>query len=213
MGRLTALKVSRTNRPGMYADGGGLYLRITPQLTKNWVLRYMLNGRPRWMGMGSLALYGLQEARERALDARRLKQDGVDPIEKRRAERAKARLQEAKAITFKQCADSYIKAHRSGWRNRKHAGQWEATLAPYAEPIIGALPVQDVDTALVMKVLDQQVGQGAAGGSLWTAKPETASRVRGRIESILDWATVRGYRTGENPARWGGHLDKLFAAP
>src|SRR5579884_1571374 len=201
-GRLTALKVEKAKQPGMYADGGGLYLRVTQEGTKSWVLRYMLDRKPRYMGLGPLAFYGLAEARARALDARRKQHDGVDPIEARRAERARLRLEAAKAITFKQCAESYIASHKAGWRNGKHAAQWSATLASYAYPVIGALPVQTVDTGLVLKVLEQ----------LWTAKPETASRLRGRLESILDFAKVRGYRDGENPARWRGHLDKLLPA-
>jgi integrase len=194
--QLTSLKVEKLKEPGMYADGGGLYLRVTPEGTKNWVYRFMLNGRPRWMGLGPLALYGLQEARGKALDARR------------------ERLEAAKAMTFKQCAEAYIASHRAGWRSAKHAAQWDATLATYAEPIIGALPVPTIDTALVMKVLEQEVGGGPshAKASLWTARPETASRLRGRIEAILDWAKARDYRTGENPARWRGHLDKLLPA-
>jgi integrase len=200
--RLTALKVEKVKEPRMYADGGGLYLRVTPEGAKNWVLRYMLDRRPRWMGLGPLALYGLQEARAKALDARRKRHEGIDPIEARRAERARQRLDAAKVVTFKQCAEAYIAAHRAGWRNDKHAGQWAATLSTYAYPIIGALPVQAVDTGLVLKVLEP----------IWTAKPETAGRVRGRMESILDFAKVRGYREGENPARWRGHLDKLLPA-
>jgi integrase len=200
-GRLTALKVERAKAPGMYADGGGLYLQVT-EGGASWIYRYMLVGRPREMGLGPLALFGLSEARAKALDARRLCHEGIDPIDARRAIRAKARLDAAKAVTFMECADSYIKAQRAGWRNGKHAAQWEATLATYAKPVIGALPVQAIDTALVLKVLEP----------IWTAKPETAGRVRGRIESILDWAKVRGYRAGENPARWRGHLDKLLPA-
>jgi integrase len=200
--RLTALAVDNASEPGMYADGDGLYLRVTEDKTKNWVLRYMLNGRPRWMGLGPLKLFGLKEARAKALDARRLRYDGVDPIEARALRRAKARLDAAKAITFKQCADSYINAHRAGWRNGKHAAQWEATLATYAEPVIGSLPVQAIDTALVLRVLEP----------VWTTKPETAGRVRGRIEAILDFAKARTWREGENPARWRGHLDKLLPA-
>jgi integrase len=200
--RLTALKVEKTNEPGMYADGGGLYLRITPEGTKNWVLRYMLDRKPRYMGLGPVALYGLAEARARALDARRKQHDGVDPIEARRAERARLRLEAAKAITFRQCAESYIASHRAGWRNGKHAAQWEATLATYAYPVIGSLPVQAIDTALVLKVLQP----------IWTAKPETAKRLHGRIENILDAAKAQDYRDGENPARWRGHLAKLLPA-
>jgi integrase len=160
----------------------------------------MLNGRPRWMGVGPLHTIGLAEARNRAAAFRLQRHDGVDPIEKRRAERLEARLDAAKAMTFKESAAMYVASHRAGWRNPKHAAQWQATLATYAEPVIGDLSVQRIDTALVLKVLEP----------IWRVKPETAGRVRGRIESILDWAKVRGYRTGENPARWRGHLDKLL---
>src|SRR6516164_2134349 len=149
--RLTALKVEKAKRPGMYADGGGLYLRVTSEGAKNWVLRYMLDRRPRWMGLGPLALYGLQEARAKALDARRKRHEGIDPIDARRSERARQRLDAAKAITFRQCAESHIERHRAGWRNGKHAGQWGATLSTYAYPLLGDLPVQAVDTALVLK--------------------------------------------------------------
>ena len=202
IGRLTALKVGKAKRPGMYADGGGLYLRVTHSGTKNWVFRFMLNGRPRWMGVGPLHTIGLAEARNRAAGFRVQRHDGVDPIERRRAERLQRRLDAAKAMTFKECAAMYVASNRAGWRNPKHAAQWEATLATYAEPVMGGLSVQAIDTALVLKVLEP----------IWTSKPETAGRVRGRISSILDWAKVRGYRTGENPARWRGHLDKLLPA-
>jgi integrase len=214
VGRLTAQKIKNEKEPGMYSDGGGLYLRVTPEGTKNWVYRFMLSGKANCMGLGPVALYGLHEARQKALDARRLRHEGIDPIKARRAQRARQQLEAAKAMTFAQCADAYIKAHRAGWRNEKHAGQWGATLATYAEPIIGPLPVQAIDTALVMKVLEREVRDACAepAAPLWTARPETASRLRGRIESILDWAKVRGYRDGENPARWRGHLDKLLPA-
>src|SRR5215468_10610177 len=154
IGKLTALKVEKLKTPGLHGDGGGLYLRVTEDGTKNWVFRFMLNGRPRWMGLGPLALFGLQEARGRALDARRLRHDGIDPIDARRAARLQERLEAAKAVTFRQCAESYIASHRSGWRNAKHAAQWDATLATYAYPSIGALPVQTVDTGLVCRVLE-----------------------------------------------------------
>jgi integrase len=199
-GRLTALKVERLKEPGMYADGGGLYLRITSEGTRNWVLRYMLNRRPRWMGLGPLALYSLADARAKALDVRRKRHEGIDPIEARRAERARQRLDAAKSITFRECAETYIASHNAGWRNEKHKYQWSATLNTYAYPVIGALAVQAVDTGLVLRVLEP----------IWTKKPETASRVRQRIENILDFSKVRGYRDGENPARWRGHLDKLL---
>jgi integrase len=202
IGKLTALKLEKAKRPGMYGDGGGLYLRVTHEGTKNWVFRFMLNGRARWMGMGPLHTVNLAEARKRAGAHRLRRHDGVDPIEARRAERLQARLDAAKTVTFLECAEAYIKSHRAGWRNVKHAAQWQATLTTYTEPIIGALSVQVIDTALVLKVLEP----------IWTAKPETAGRVRGRIEAILDWAKARGYRAGENPARWRGHLDKLLPA-
>jgi integrase len=205
--RLTAQRVEKIKnaedpKPGMYADGGGLYLRVTPKGARNWVLRYMLNRRPRWMGLGPLALYGLADVRAKALEARRKRHEGIDPIESRRAERARQQLEEAKSITFRQCAESYIASHGAGWRNEKHKYQWPATLNTYAYPFIGTLPVQAVDTSLVLKVLEP----------IWTQKPETAGRVRQRIESILDFAKVRCYRGGENPARWRGHLDKLLPA-
>ena len=185
----------------MYADGGGLYLQVSNN-GASWIYRYMINGRAREMGLGPRALIGLAEARAKALDARRKRHEGIDPIEARRDQRSKARLDAAKAITFSECAEAYIKAHRAGWRNDKHAAQWEATLATYAEPVIGPLPVQSIDTGLVMNVIEP----------LWTTRSETASRLRGRIEAVLDWAAARSYRSGENPARWRGHLDKLLPA-
>jgi len=197
----------------MYPDGGGLYLQVTER-GASWIYRFMLNGRAREMGLGPLALYGLQEARAKALDARKLRHEGIDPIEARNAARLKLRLDAAKAMMFKDCAEAYIRAHRAGWRNAKHAAQWESTLLTYAGPFFGDLPVQAVDTSLVMRVLEQEIRGGPDDEPcpLWLAKPETASRLRGRIEAILDWAKVRGYREGENPARWRGHLDKLLPA-
>ena len=200
-GRLTALKVTRAKRPGMYPDGGGLYLQITAH-GASWVYRYMLHGRARTMGLGPLALYGLAEARAKAQDARRLRHEGIDPIEARHAQAVQQRLAAAREMTFRQCAARLIEAMRPSWRSRVHASQWETTLATYADPVIGTLPVASIDTALVLRVLEP----------IWTAKPETASRLRGRIEAVLDWATARGYRQGENPAHWRGHLDKLLPA-
>jgi integrase len=154
------------------------------------------------MGLGTAGYddVTLAEARELATDARRRVREGGDPIADRKAARDQKRLEAAKAITFRQCAEAYIKAHQAGWKNPKHAAQWPATLATYAYPVFGELPVQALDVGLVMKVLEP----------IWTTKLETASRVRGRIESILDWAKSRGYREGENPARWRGHLENLL---
>ncbi|HZS85299.1 MAG TPA: integrase arm-type DNA-binding domain-containing protein [Stellaceae bacterium] len=220
LGKLTAHAVDTVKAPGMYADGGGLYLQVAvakegAEPAKSWVYRYMLNGRAREMGLGSLATFTLKRARDRARRAREMCADGIDPIEARRAQRAKAALEAAQAIPFADCARRYVEAHKAGWRNAKHAAQWESTLKTYAEPILGRVAVQSIDTAVVMKVLEQKVGdgEGRAGQPLWSARPETASRLRGRLEVILDWAKVRGYRVGENPARWRGHLDKLLPAP
>ena len=217
IGKLSAVRVERIRQPGYYGDGGGLWLQVTTgadgRPRKSWVYRFTLAGRAREMGLGPLALFGLHDARAKALDAGRLCHEGIDPIEARRAVRAQAKLDTAKAITFSECAEAYVKAHKAGWRNDKHAAQWESTLATYAHPVIGALSVQAVDTALIMKVLEQEIRIGPAGSApLWMARTETAGRLRGRIEAILDWAKVRGYREGENPARWRGHLDKLLPA-
>jgi integrase len=187
---------------GIYGDGAGLYLQVTETGTQSWVLKFMLRGRSRQMGLGPFPLVSLAEARRKRDDARRLLLDGIDPIEARRSERAAKHLDTVKAVTFRDAATSYISAHEAEWRNSRHARQWPETLSTYVFPVIGELPVGAVDTALVLKVLEP----------IWTAKPETASRVRGRIESILDWARVRGYRHGENPARWRGHLDHLLPA-
>lgn len=147
-----------------------------------------------------MSAIGLADARLKAAECRRLLADGIDPIAARDAERSQQALEDARAITFDKCADAFIKAHSSGWKNQKHVKQWTATIRTYVTPVFGSLPVQAIDVTLVMKVLEP----------LWTAKPETATRVRGRIESVLDWAKARGYRTGENPALWKGHLDKLL---
>jgi integrase len=198
--KLTMLSARQARRPGLHGDGGGLFLQVAKGGTKSWVFRYKVDRRLRVMGLGPLHTIGLAEARERARECRKLRLDGVDPIEARRGQRAAARLDAAKAMTFAECADAYIEAHRAGWRNAKHGAQWAATIAAYVDPIFGPLPVQAVDVGLVMRAIEP----------IWTTKPETASRVRGRIESVLDWATARGYREGDNPARWRGHIENLL---
>jgi integrase len=200
--RLSAVEVRNVSQPGLYHDGDGLYLQVSPAGTKSWIYKYMLGGRAREMGLGPLSLISLGEARSRAFEARKLRLDGIDPIGARRAKRDAAKLEAAKSVTFDACASAYIDAHKAGWRNVKHQDQWRNTLKTYAGPVFGDLPVQGVDVGLVMKVLEP----------IWHEKAETASRLRGRIEAVLDWATARGYRTGENPARWRGHLDKLLPA-
>ncbi|WP_133647767.1 tyrosine-type recombinase/integrase [Paraburkholderia flava] len=200
LNKLNQLKITKTTKPGLYADGGGLYLQITAAGVKSWLFRYMRAGKARGMGLGPLHTIGLAEARVRALDCRRLLLDGADPIDSRDAKRLADGVAGANEMTFMQCADKYIAAHRAAWKNEKHAGQWTNTLKTYADPVFGSLPVSAIDTTLVMKVLEP----------IWTTKTETASRVRGRIESVLDWATVRAFRSGENPARLKGHLDTLL---
>lgn len=211
---LTAQQVKARKDAGMVADGGGLYLQVSPGGAKSWVYRYQVAGRRRDMGLGSADDVSLAQARERARAARQQVKQGSDPIDQRRQERIAKALDAAKGMTFRQCAEAYIASHRAGWRNDKHAAQWPATLSTYAYPIMGGLPVQAIDTGLVMKVLEQSAGgEGKPAASLWTAKPETASRVRGRIESVLDWAAARAYRQGQNPARWRGHLENLLPRP
>jgi integrase len=200
--KLTDRTVRSLKVPGRYGDGLGLWLQIGPDGGKSWLYRYMLNGKARMMGLGRYPDFSLEEARQKATENRKLLKEGKDPIEERDAKFALDHLARTKSLTFDQCADAYIEANRAGWKNEKHASQWENTLKTYASPIIGNLPVGLIDTSLVCKVLEKD--------QLWTTKPETASRVRGRIEAILAWATVRKYRTGDNPAQWKNHLDQVL---
>jgi len=219
IGKLKPLNVERMKQPGLHADGGGLWLQVRSATSKSWLFRYFIGdhdpvtgepvrdpvtgrikGRTREAGLGSFANVPLKEARELAANYRRLRAQGVDPLEQREELRRQAALDKAKALTFRQCAEAYIASHRKGWRSEKHAQQWTTSLATYAYPVIGDLPVQAVDTQLVMRAIEQ----------LWMEKPPTANRVRAQVEAILDWAKVRGYREGENPARWRGHLSNLL---
>lgn len=202
LAKLNALKASRLKKPGRYGDGGGLWLQVSGVGAKSWLFRYTLRGKARQMGLGSFNAVTLAEAREAALKARRALLAGTDPINAKENELTEARLSTARAMTFRQCAEAYIAAHKNSWRNPVHARQWPNSLRDYVYPLIGDLPVSDVDTALIMKILEP----------IWQEKPETASRVRMRVETVLSWATARGYRTGDNPARWRGHLDQLLPA-
>jgi integrase len=187
----------KTVGPGRYSDGTvkGLMLLVRDNGSRAWVLRYQIGGRRRDMGLGPYPEIGLADAREKALDARRLiKRDGKDPL----GERARAKIK-----TFRETAGALIESKRPGWRNAKHAEQWSSTLETYAYPKLGALDVNIVDTTAVLDVLRP----------IWTTKTETASRVRQRIEAVLDYATATRARTGDNPARWRGHLDHLLAKP
>jgi integrase len=204
--RLTALAVTRASKPGLYADGAGLYLRVSRNGSKSWALRFTLRGKPREMGLGGLTKVTLADARKKAADARLLLSDGRDPLDLRQEEDAKRikeeKLAAARGMTFDKCAEAYIAAHEPSWRNEKHKQQWRNTIATYVSPIFGKTPVQDIDLDLVMKVIEP----------IWNKKTETARRIRGRIEVILDWAKVRGFRSGENPARWRGQMDQLLPA-
>ena len=204
--RLSALAVQRASKPGLYADGAGLYLRVSRNGSKSWAFRFMLKGTAREMGLGGLTKVSIADARKRAIDARRLLGEGHDPLALRQDEikqrAAEQRVAAARSMSFDKCAEAYISAHEAAWRNDKHRQQWRNTFSTYVSPVFGSVSVQDVDTDLVMKVVEP----------LWSVKTETARRVRGRIEVILDWARVRGYRSGENPARWRGQLDHLLPA-
>lgn len=227
--RLTDLKVKRIAAPGLYADGDGIYLKVTKAGTKSWLYRYKsvaatsaagfkikdgkvsTGGKPKtyWMGLGAASVspgdgrVSLADARSKAAEHRRERWLGGDPMTSKRAAKVAAVLEAAKSITFKDCTAKYIAAHGAAWRSEKHKQQWENTLRDYAELVLGNLPVGSIETAHVLRVLEP----------IWTTKTETATRLRGRIEQILDWARVHGYRNGENPARWRGHLDKLLARP
>lgn len=209
------LKLRNLSVPGVYSTTEmGLYFRVTDTKAKNWIYRFMLNGRARWMGLGSypdVPLAGriegsgetIKGACDLATEARRKTRAGIDPIGERSAGKIKARVHAAKSTTFLECADAYIEAKRAEWKNPKHVQQWTNTLATYCGPVFGKLPVSEVDTALIMKALQP----------IWATKTETADRVRGRIEAVLGWATVREFRHGDNPARWKNHLDKMLPAP
>jgi integrase len=202
LNRLSALKVARAKQPGMYADGGGLYLRVAEGGSKQWVFRYAAGTRDRDMGLGPVHTLTLPEAREKAREARLLRLEGNDPIEAKRARIAALRAADARAMTFKQCAEGFIKDNEVSWTSARHRQEWVGSLVRLVYPTLGSLPVAAIDTPLVLKVLKP----------IWEKTPETASRVRGRIENVLGWATVHHYRAGDNPARWGGLLEHALPA-
>jgi integrase len=202
LNRLTAMKVAKAKRPGLLSDGGGLYLRIAPGGSKQFIFRYAVNGRLRDMGIGPTHTVDLAMAREKALEARRLRLEGIDPIAHRRARVAALQAADAKAMTFRQCAEGFIRDNEKEWRSARHRQQWTSTLAKYVYPELGELPVAAIDTPLVLRVVKP----------LWADKTVTAARVRGRIEAILGWATVHHYRSGDNPARWQGLLEHALPA-
>ncbi len=193
--KLSSRKIE-TAKPGKYEDGGGLRLVVSNAGARKWVLRFTINGKRREMGLGSFPDVGLAEARDKASECRTQARDGIDPIEARQTE-------PEKIPTFTTCAARYIRAHRRGWKNTKHARQWVSTLKTYARPEIGSKKVDTIATEDILKILSP----------IWTIKTETAKRVQGRIENILDYAAAHKYSDPLNPARWRGHLDKLLPRP
>jgi integrase len=198
--RLTAIKVQSINTPGMHPDGAGLYLQVTGKAAKSWIFRYSLRGKAKEMGLGSLRKVSLAAARRKVAECHKLLDDGVDPIGHRVETRAAAALANTQSITFKEAAGQYIAMRSQGLKNAKHAAQWGTTIAVYAGPILDKLLVRDIEAGHVHRVLEP----------IWTTKPETAGRVRGRIEKILGWAKANKYRNGENPARWRDNLDQML---
>lgn len=203
--KLTPQKIKALVKPGYHADGAGLCLQVSKTGAKSWVFKYTRNGKSREMGLGSLLALPPDAARRLADEARLQLASGIDPIEKRRVDTAAATLAANSVRTFADCAADYIEAHRSGWKNAKHISQWENTIRDYVNPHIGKLSVGDISTEHVVRILQKD--------AFWTTKNETANRVRVRIENILDWAKTLGYRTGENPARWRGHMENLLPSP
>lgn len=198
--KLTALGVKRLITPGRYGDGGGLWLQVRDERHRSWLFRYALHGRARQMGLGALQDVSLAEARETAAACRRLLRDGVDPIEQRRTARADAAG--VGRLTFRSVAERYLAANEASWRNAKHRYQWRATLET-AHALLGDRLVTAITTGDVTAVLEP----------IWMTKTETAKRLRGRIEAVLDYATAKGWRAGENPARWRGHLSNILPPP
>ena len=200
---LTQRKIERLTKAGRYRDGlmPGLYLVVGENGARSWVMRYELRGRERMMGLGSVTTFSLREARERARSARQLLVDGIDPLETKRAAKVAAELAAAKNLTFAEAAKRYVIQHEAKW-TRSHRDAVIGSLRTYANPIIGNMNVSEIDTAAVLRVMEPH----------WATTTETIDRVRNRIEAVLDWAAVRGHRTGDNPARWKGHLDQVLPA-
>ena len=202
---LSALAVASIKNRGIHFVGGvtGLALNVTKYGSRSWVMRYQIKGRRRDMGLGAYPSVTLAQARESARAAREVLRQGMDPVEHARAARQRLIVEQETAVVFADAATHYIATHEHGWRNAKHAQQWRNTIETYANPVIGKVALRDIDVAMVRRILEP----------IWTTKNETASRVRGRIESIIDWGITMGYRSAANPARWKGHLEHLLAQP
>ena len=200
---LTAITVGSIKKPGLHADGAGFYLRVDKGGSKSWVFRYMFDRRPRYLGLRSSTSVSLATARSLAAEARQKLELGQDPIGAKRAAEKAAAASAARAMTFRQCAEAFIAIHESSWKNAKHRHQWRTTMKDIAYAKIGEMIADDIETEHVLGVLEP----------IWLKTPETASRVRGRIEMVLDWAKARGLRGGDNPARWRRHLANLLPKP
>jgi integrase len=201
---LTAIEVKRLTAPGLHFVGGvaGLGLQVLPTGGRTWVLRVMIGGKRREMGLGGFPDVKLTDARDAARDAREKIRKGIDPIAEGRAARAALAAQQAGGITFKEATARYIESHGPKWRSEKYRLQWQAAMTKHVHPKLGALAVRDIELPHILSVLEP----------IWPTRQVTANNLRGRIEQVLDWATTRGYRRGPNPARWRGHLDKLLPA-
>ena len=202
---LSPLSISRLKDPGLWAVGGvsGLYLHVNARGARSWILRVVVGDKRRDMGLGGYPDIGVADARQKAREARLKIEQGVDPILLRKQAKSELMALQATDKTFEQAAGEYIKIHAESWSNDKHRKQWERTLTAYAFPVVGKLSLRHIRQEHILKILEP----------IWTTKTETATRVRGRIESILDWAKVKGLRSGENPAAWKGHLDHMLPAP
>jgi integrase len=209
--RLSARKVATARPPkgrraAMIADGGNLFLQVSTgkdgHIRRNWVFAYELHGKRGWMGLGATHTFSLHEARDKAKQLRQQLKAGIAPLAAKAEQAQQQRLEAAKQMTFGQCVDAYLETHDAAWKNARHALQWRTTLTEYCQEIAD-LPVKSIDTDLILRVLTP----------IWKTKTVTADRLRGRIERVLSWAKGRGLRSGENPARWQGHLDEMLAAP
>lgn len=201
--KLTDRTVKSKTERGLYSDGNGLNLQITKAGVKSWLFRFMLDGKAREMGLGPIHEVTLSQARLDALDCKKMVREGIDPIEDRKQRLMNRKVANKPMPDFKDCAEKYMRAHSPSWRNAKHQQQWANSLTNHVYPKLGSMPVNTIERSHIMQVLDP----------IWRDKTETAKRIRGRIETVLSWATVQGFREGENPARWRGHLDNLLPKP
>ena len=201
--KLTDRGVKAQKKRGRYADGNGLYLQVSKSGSKSWLFRYMMDGKAREMGLGSTTTITLSEARDDALECRKLLKEGIDPIKDRNNRIAKTKSDNKDVLSFQKATEEYLKAHSASWKSVRHGDIWHSSVKRYAYPELGSMPVNIIERGHIMRVLEP----------IWIEKTETAKKLRGRLETILDWATVQDFRKGENPARWRGHLDKLLPKP